>query len=114
VTAQVPLLGGLRHADLVAGTTLIEVKNGRLDQDTYLAKPVDQMITYPLLAHHGGPRVTHVALYAVRYQRLFRFHVPQLLSRLAGGPIDIDAASESLANATRASRHPAAADEAGP
>ena len=60
---------------------IVEVKSGRLNDLTEL---IDQMIRYPLLAHHDGHPMTHVAAYAIHYQRLLRFPTEPLLNRLAG------------------------------
>jgi hypothetical protein len=84
---------------------VLELKSGRLDQDAYLDPLVKQMITYPLLAHHDGRPVTHVAFYAVRYQRLLRYRVQPFLDRLAGSPVDLTATGAGLADVVRASRH---------
>jgi hypothetical protein len=70
--ADVSLLGGRRRADFLLGATVLEVKSGWLDQRACLDRLIKQMITYALLAHHDGYPVTHVAVYAVRYQRLLR------------------------------------------
>jgi hypothetical protein len=108
-TAQVALLGGLRYADFLLGNTVLEVKSGRLDEDDYLTQLANQMISYSLLAHHDGHPVTSVAVYAVRYQRLLRFPIEPLLSRLAGRPIDLDSSSAALAELIRDSRREQAA-----
>ncbi|MEV6492645.1 hypothetical protein AB0M20_29100, partial [Actinoplanes sp. NPDC051633] len=97
-TAQVPLLGGLRQADFFVGATILEVKTGRLDQDLYLIQPINQMISYALLAHFDGHPVTHVAAYAIRYQRLLRFRIEPFLARLAGRRLDLDKASAEFAS----------------
>jgi hypothetical protein len=103
-TAQVALLGGLRQADLLVGTTVLEIKSGRLDKDRYVTQLINQMITYALLAQYDGHPVTHVAVYAIRYQRLLRFRIGPFLDRLAGRRIDMDGASADLADTVRASR----------
>jgi hypothetical protein len=91
------LLGGRRCADFLLGTTVLEVKSGRLDIADYRTQLIDQMIIYSLLAHHDGYPVTHVAAYAIRYQRLLRLPIEPLLNRLAGHPIDMDKTSKELA-----------------
>jgi hypothetical protein len=48
--------------------------------------------------------VTHVAVYAMRYQFLLRFQIEPFLNRLAGRRLDIDIASAELADAVRRSR----------
>jgi hypothetical protein len=108
-TAQVPLLDGLRHADFLVGTMVLEVKSGRLDQDSYVTQLINQMIAYALLAHFDGHPVTHVAVYAIRYQRLLCFRIEPFLSRLAGDRVDIDRSGIDFANAARGGRHRTAA-----
>lgn len=109
-TAQLSLLDGRRHADFLLGATVLEVKSGRLDEDRYLDELIRQILTYALLAHHDGHRVTHVAIYAVRYQRLLRYRIDELANELAGTSIDLTATGAALAAAIRARprRRPAA------
>jgi hypothetical protein len=97
-TAQVPLLDGLRQADFFIGTTILEIKSGRLDQDLYLVQLINQMISYSLLAHFDGHPVTHIAAYAIRYQRLLRFRIEPFRTRLAGRRLDMDKASAEFAS----------------
>ncbi|MBQ1057670.1 hypothetical protein KBX35_23055 [Micromonospora sp. C32] len=96
-TAQLPLLNGHRHADFLLGTTVLELKSGRLDEDRYLDELIRQILTYALLAHHDGHPVTHVAVYATRYQRLLRYRLDELTNQLAGSPIDLTATGAELA-----------------
>ncbi|QLQ39645.1 hypothetical protein [Micromonospora robiginosa] len=96
-TAQLSLLDGHRHADLLLGRTVLEVKSGRLDEDRYLDELIRQILTYALLAHHDGHPVTHVAVYATRYQRLLRYRLDELTHQLAGNPIDLTATAAELA-----------------
>lgn len=103
--AQVPLLGGQRHADFLVGRTVLEVKSGRLDQETYLLHLINQLIGYGLLAHFDGHAVNYVAVYAVRYQRLLRFRIEPLLKRLAGRRLSLDTASADFAAAVGNRRH---------
>ncbi|WP_433537328.1 hypothetical protein ACQPZK_05975 [Micromonospora sp. CA-249363] len=109
-TAQLPLLDGRRHADFLLGTTVLEVKSGRLDEDRYLDELIRRILTYALLAHHDDHLVTHIAVYAVRYQRLLRYRIDELANQLAGTPIDLTATGAALAAAIRARprRRPAA------
>lgn len=109
-TAQLSLLDGRRHADFLLGTTILEVKSGRLDEDRYLDELIRQILTYALLAVHNGHRVTHIAVYAVRYQRLLRYRIDELAHQLAGTPIDLAATGAALAAAItdRPRRRPAA------
>jgi hypothetical protein len=98
-TADVRLLDGRRWMDFVLGSTVLEVKSGRLDQPSYLDHLIKQMITYALLAHREGYPITYVGFYAVRYQRLLRYRVQQLLDRLAGEQVDLTATASELAEA---------------
>ncbi|WP_121684615.1 hypothetical protein [Micromonospora sp. BL1] len=95
-TTQLSLLNGHRHADFLLGTTVLELKSGRLDEDRYLDELIRQILTYALLAHHDGHHVTHVAVYATRYQRLLRYRLDELTNQLAGNPIDLTAAGAEL------------------
>ncbi|MFG1917057.1 hypothetical protein [Micromonospora sp. NPDC048898] len=104
-TAQLSLLDGRRHADFLLGTTVLEVKSGRLDEDRYLDELIRQILTYALLADHDGHRVTQVAVYAVRYQRLLRYRIDELAHQLAGAPIDLAATGAALAAAVRDRPH---------
>lgn len=103
-TAQLSLLGGHRRADFLLGTTLLEVKSGRLDQDRYLDNLIRQLLTYALLAHHDGHPVTHVAVYAARYQRLLRYPIQELTNRLTGEPLNLTTAAAELAGLIRDGR----------
>ncbi|SBT52824.1 hypothetical protein [Micromonospora auratinigra] len=100
-TAQLSLLDGHRHADFLLGTTVLEVKSGRLDEDRYLDELIRQILTYALLAHHDGHPVTHVAVYATRYQRLLRYRFDELTHQLAANPIDLTATAAELATLIR-------------
>lgn len=109
-TAQLSLLDGHRHADFLLGTTVLEVKSGRLDEDRYLDGLIHQLVTYALLAHHDGHPVTHVAVYAARYQRVLRYPIQELTNRIAGAPLNLTAAATDLASLIRDGhpRYPAA------
>ena len=96
-TAQLSLLDGYRHADFLLGATLLEVKSGRLDEGTYVGDLIHQILTYALLAHHDGHPVTHIAVYAARYQRLLRYRIQKLANRLADAPVDLTATGSELA-----------------
>jgi hypothetical protein len=104
-TAQLPLCDGLRHADLMVGGTIVEVKTGRLDHDPSLDDLVRQLITYPLLACHDRRPVTHVAVYATRYQRLIRWPEQPLLDQLAGRPVDVTTTATGLITVIHTWRH---------
>lgn len=108
-TAQVSLLDGLRQADFFVGTTILEVKSGRLDQDLYVLQLTNQMISYALLARFDGHPVTHIAAYAIRYQRLLRFRIEPFLTRLAGRRLDLDKLSSEFANVVQGPPHRTAA-----
>ena len=95
-TAQLSLYRGARHADFLLGTTLLEVKSGRLDRDEYLDSLIKQLLEYVLLAHSDGHPVSHLAAYAVRYQRLLRYPIQETLNWLAGTHIDLTRAGDQL------------------
>jgi hypothetical protein len=67
----------------------------------YLDELIEQVLTYALLAHHDRHRVTHVAVYAARYQRLLRYPIQELANRLAGEPLDLTAAASDLVRLIR-------------
>ena len=96
-TVQLPLLGGRHHADLLLGTTLVEVKAGRLDQASYLDSLIDQLLRYALLALHDGHTVSHVAVYATRHRHLLRYPAAEFLHELHGGPFNLATAATALA-----------------
>jgi hypothetical protein len=100
-TAHLALLGGRRHADFLFGTTILELKTGRLDLPNQVNDLIDQLITYTLLAHHDGHPVTHAAVYATRYQRILRFPAQQFLEGLHSAPLDLAETAPHLANAIR-------------
>lgn len=104
-TAQLSLLDGYRYVDFLLGATVLEVKSGRLDDDRYLAELIHQILTYALIAHHDGHPVTHVAVYAARYQRLLRYRIQELANQLAGAPVDLTATAAELATLIRQVRH---------
>jgi hypothetical protein len=104
-TAQVSLLDGQRCADLLLGTTVLEIKSGRLDDGQYRAGLIRQLLTYALLAPMHGYPVTHVAVYAVRYQRLLRYPVQQFADRVAGDPVNLARAGAALAGVIRRTAH---------
>jgi hypothetical protein len=62
------------------------------------------MIGYTLLAHNDGHPLTHVAAYAIRYQRLLRFRIEPLLNRLAGRRLNMDRASAEFATLVQRGR----------
>jgi hypothetical protein len=113
-TAQVSLLDGQRCADLLLGTTVLEIKSGRLDDGQYRAGLIRQLLTYALLAPLHGYPVTHVAVYAVRYQRLLRYPVQPFADRLAGDPVNLARAGAALDGLIRQTAHHRPPDQAGP
>ena len=97
-TVQLPLLDGRHHADFLLGTTLVEVKAGRLDLASYLDALIDQLLRYTLLALHDGHAVSHVAVYATRHRRLLRYPATEFLYELHGGLLDLPGAATTLAH----------------
>jgi hypothetical protein len=95
------LLDGRRRADLITGSTLVELKTGRLDDPGYVNSLIDQLLTYSLLAMHDGYRITHVALYAARYELLVRYPLHDFLDGLAGTQLNGAAVAAQLADAIR-------------
>jgi hypothetical protein len=108
VVAAPALLGGHRHADLIAGNTVVEIKTGRLDLPDYINQLIDQLLTYGLLALHDLQPTTHIAAYLARYELLIRYPIPDLLNELAGAPVHTPAAATRLATVIRASEPPVA------
>jgi hypothetical protein len=84
---------GLRSYRSRAGISLAYASSFKLDQRAYLGRLIKQMITY---AHHDGYTISHVAVYAVRYQRL-RCLVRPPLNGLAGEQIDLATTAAELA-----------------
>jgi hypothetical protein len=95
-TGQVSLYQGRRHADFLLGPTVLEVKSGRLDQDERLDELIRQLLQSVLLARSDGHPVTHLAVYAVRYERLLRYPIQETLNWLAGRHVDLARAGEEL------------------
>ncbi|WP_422739688.1 hypothetical protein ACN263_10985 [Micromonospora sp. WMMD729] len=89
VTASVSLQGGLRIADFLAGTTIVEYKTGHFDEAHHLDALVEQVLTYALLVPGSGHLVTAVAMYLARYHVLARYPLGLFLGHLAGQPIDV-------------------------
>ncbi|MFE9658050.1 hypothetical protein [Micromonospora sp. NPDC006431] len=111
VTTPLELLDGLRVADFLAGTTIIELKTGHLDDTNHLHALIDQVLTYALLAPASGHPVTAIVMYLARYHVMARYPLDLFLSRLAGKPIDTAEAGCHLAALIRTelpARRPAA------
>ncbi|MBQ1028903.1 hypothetical protein KBX26_02630 [Micromonospora sp. C97] len=89
VTASLSLLGGLRIADFLAGTTIVEYKTGHFDDAYQLDALAEQVLAYALLAPGSGHLVTAVVMYLARYHVLARYPLDMFLARLAGQPIDV-------------------------
>jgi hypothetical protein len=101
VTTSLELLGGLRVADFLAGTTIVELKTGHLDA-SHLDALVDQVLTYALLAPVSGHPVTAVVMYLARYHVLAHYPLDTFLARLAGQPVDTAEAGRRFATLVRA------------
>ncbi|MEV0154260.1 hypothetical protein AB0H57_11035 [Micromonospora sp. NPDC050686] len=97
------LLGGYRHADLIMGSTVGEVKTGRMDQPEYVDALFTQLLTYILLACHDGRPINDVVVYLARYGVLIRYLGQDLLEETAGRQADAVAAGSELAAVIRAS-----------
>jgi hypothetical protein len=93
--AEVPFRGGHRMGDLIAGTTVVEIKTGHM-QDEQLAETVLQTVTYALLAEAEGYDVSDVAVYLARYGLMIRTPLQELVDDLAGGPANLVDAREAL------------------
>jgi hypothetical protein len=109
VTAAPVLLDGLRVADLIAGTTIVELKTGHLDEEHRFHDLIDQVLTYALLAPLSGYPVTAVVVYLARYHVLARYPVDAFLADLAGEAVDITETGHQLAALIRAEHSPEAA-----
>ncbi|MFE9694322.1 hypothetical protein [Micromonospora sp. NPDC005806] len=109
VTASLELLGGLRVADFLAGTTIIELKTGHLDDTNHLHALIDQTLTYALLAPVSGHPIAAVVMYLARHHAMARYPLDLFLTGLAGKPIDIAEASghlDALIRAEEPARRP--------
>jgi hypothetical protein len=109
VIAAPPLLDGLRVADLIAGTTVVELKTGHLHDTPQFHDLIDQVLTYALLAPLSGYPVTAAAVYLSRYHVLARHSVADFTASLAGESVNISEAGNQLAALIRAEHQPAAA-----
>jgi hypothetical protein len=108
VTAAPALLDGLRVADLIAGTTIVELKTGHLTDAHQFHNLIDQILTYVLLAPLDGYPVTAAVVYLARYHVLARYRVDDLTTELADEPIDLAAAGQHLATLIHGETLPAA------
>jgi hypothetical protein len=90
-------------ADLLAGSALIEIKTGWVDEQS-ACKLLDQLLAYALLAPSAGHRVTSVAAYLARYRVLIHQPLDTLAGELAGRPIDIAAAADAFLTVVRDSQ----------
>ena len=95
--ADVPFRGGHRMGDLIAGTSMVEIKTGRM-QDEQLADTVLQTIKYALLAEAEGYDVSDVAVYLARYGLVIRTPLQDLANDLAGGSAHLAEARHALAH----------------
>lgn len=94
--ADVPLGGGHRIGDLIAGTSMVEIKTGVMTDDE-LADTVLQVTKYALLAQAAAYDITDVVVYLARYGLVMCTPVQELADDLAGTPADLDAARAALA-----------------
>lgn len=109
VIAAPPLLDGLRVADLIAGTTIIELKTGHLTDTHQFRDLIDQILTYALLAPLSGYPITAAVVYLARYNVLARYPIDTLTIELAGEPMDTTEAGRHLGMLIQTEQHPRAA-----
>ncbi|MEU4532500.1 hypothetical protein AB0F49_30135 [Micromonospora ureilytica] len=111
VIASLSLLGGVRIADFLAGTTIVEYKTGHFDDARDLDALVEQVLAYALLASGSGHPVTEVVMYLARYHVLAHYPLDMFLARLAEQPIDATEVGRrfaSLVEAEQPARRPIA------
>lgn len=84
-------------ADLIAGKTLIEVKAAVMGRDRsgrprygLGVKLLYQVVAYALLAIIHGIEIKEIALFNARYAHLYRWSLAELLSDLAGRPVNTE------------------------
>ena len=87
-------LVGAADADVLVGTTLLEVK-AILDRKISL-RYMQQLVSYALLDLPNSYGMTHVAFYNARYGRLVTWDLPSLLSTMAGQSMTTSEARELL------------------
>ncbi len=103
VTTGPVVYPGYATADLIAGTTLVEIKTGWIDEEN-IRKTLNQIISYALLAGPAGHAVTSIAVHLARYRLLIHDPLQTLANELAGKPVDIGAAAGNFATVVSASR----------
>ncbi|MFI5905990.1 hypothetical protein [Dactylosporangium sp. NPDC051541] len=94
--ADVPFRGGHRMGDLIAGTSMVEIKTGRME-DQQLAEAVLQTVKYALLAEAEGYDVSDVVIYLARYGLVIQTPLQDLADDLAGGRADLADGRRALA-----------------
>jgi hypothetical protein len=87
-------LVGAADADLLVGSTLLEVK-AILDRKISL-RYMQQLVAYALLDLDDRHGMTHVAFYNARYGRLVTWDLPSLLTSMAGRTMTTPEARELL------------------
>jgi hypothetical protein len=95
--ADVPFRDGHWMGDLIAGTSMVEIKTGVMT-DEHLADAVLQTVRYALLAQDTGYDVTDVVIYLARYGLVIQTPLQQLADDLAGAAIDLDEGRSALAS----------------
>ncbi|MGH3528758.1 MAG: hypothetical protein ACRDS0_01660 [Pseudonocardiaceae bacterium] len=96
-------------ADLIAGGMLVDVKAGQggnpRKDGTRAAQlgrdELDQLIGYTLMDYSDTFRINTLAIYAARFGHLATWPVDELLTRLAGQPIDLAALREDFSRVLR-------------
>ncbi|WP_432834093.1 hypothetical protein [Dactylosporangium sp. CA-092794] len=95
--ADVPFRGGRRMGDLIAGTSMVEIKTGRME-DQQLAEAVVQAVEYALLAEAEGYDVSDVVIYLARYGLVIQTPLQELADDLAGCRTDLADVRRALAH----------------
>jgi len=90
------LVPGYATGDLLAGTTLVEIKTGWLDSPEDVDQALCQVLAYGLLAVESQHDVTAVAVYAARFGMVLVDSLEPLACELAGGRVDLATAGADL------------------
>jgi hypothetical protein len=87
--ADVPFHRGRYFADLIIGTSVVEVKTGVTGTDEDLLKTLRQTVRYALLAQHNGYEITNTVVYLDRYATIIQTPLQTAADDLAGRPVDL-------------------------
>lgn len=100
------------EADLVVGSTLVEIKVSTKHESEMLAW-LNQILGYVLLDRWNGLRVDHIGIYSARHGRLLTVSLAELVTRSRHGhPIKVEALRNELRRALRDDLERAEADAA--